>query len=78
MGEENREPPGEQSLIILRLFKCSKSKSFSKWDITNDTNGNISIRSASVPSKWVGAEIAPSTVPVPWRLIPADSTGKSY
>jgi len=28
------------------------------------------------PSSWVGAEIKGSTVPVQWRLIPAD--GKSY
>ena len=57
---------------FLQLFKVLKTKkSFRKWDITQD-NGNISIRSPYAPSSWVGAEITGSTVPVPWRLIPAD------
>ena len=59
----------EHSLII----KYSENDSIFKWDITNDTNGNISMRSPYAPSLWVGAEITGSTVPVPWRLIPADS-----
>ena len=46
---------------------------FSKWDITHDTNGNISMRSLFTPSSWVGAELSGSNVPVPWQLIPADS-----
>ena len=50
--------------------------SHSKWHITHDTNGNISMTSPYSPSLWVGAEMTWSTVPVPWRLIPADS--KSY
>ena len=46
---------------------------FLKWDITHDSNGNIFIRSLDPPSyPWVGEEITLSTVPVPWRLIPAD------
>ena len=61
---------------ILHLFKHSYDNSLSKWDITHDTNGNISIKSAYAPSSWVGANITGSTVPVPWRLIPAD--GKFY
>jgi hypothetical protein len=44
-----------------------------QWDITNDNNGNISITSPFASSSWVGANITGSTVPVPWRLIPADS-----
>jgi len=47
-----------------------------QWDITQDANGNISMRSSYAPSSWVGSEMTGSTVPVPWRLIPADS--KSY
>ena len=61
-----------QVLSILQLFKCSKDNSLSKWQITNDTNGNITMTSPYTPSSWVGAEITGSTVPVPWRLIPAD------
>ena len=61
---------------FLQLFKCSKDNSLSKWHITHDTNVNISMISPYAPSSWVGAEITGSTVPVPWRLIPADS--KSY
>ena len=59
------------------IINCSMNNSLSKWDIARDTNGNISILSASfTPSSWVGADITGSTVPVPWRLIPAD--GKFY
>jgi len=47
-----------------------------QWDITHDTNGNITMRSLYAPSSWVGAELKGSAVPVPWRLISAD--GKSY
>ena len=47
-----------------------------KWDVTNDTNGNISMTSPYTPSSWVGAELIGSAVPVPRRLISADS--KSY
>jgi len=50
---------------------------YTQWDITQDTtNGTISMTSPYAPSSWVGADITGSTVPVPWRLIPAD--GKSY
>ena len=62
--------------IILQLFNCSEDNSISKWDITRDANGYISMTSPYAPSSWVGAEIQGSTVPVPWRLIPADR--KSY
>jgi len=44
-----------------------------QWDITYDTDGNISLTSPYTPSSWVGADVTGSTVPVPWRLIPADS-----
>jgi len=44
---------------------------YAKWDIRHDSNGNISMRSLFAPSSWVGPEITGSTVPVPWRLIPA-------
>jgi len=49
------------------------NKSYMQWDIKHDTNGNISMRSPFAPSSWVGAQITGTTVPVPWRLIPADS-----
>ena len=55
------------------IFKCSKNNSLLQWHITNDINGNISMTSPYAPSSWVGADIRGSTVPVPWRLIPADS-----
>ena len=61
---------------ILRLFKCSKNNPLLQWHITNDTNGNIYMTSPIAPSSWVGAEMTGSTVPVRWRLIPAE--GKSY
>ena len=57
----------------LQLFKCSEDNSFLKWDITHDANGNIFMTSPYAPSSWVGVEMAGSTVPVPWRLIPVDS-----
>jgi len=48
-----------------------------QWDITHDTDdGNIFIRSLYAPSSWVGVNNTGSMMPVPWRLIPADS--KSY
>ena len=59
----------DHSLII----QCSKDNSLSKWHIKQDTNGNISVKSVYAPSSWVGADITGSMVPVPWRLIPADS-----
>ena len=73
-----RKTSGRRWTSISQLFKCSKDNPLSKWDIINDTNGNISISSRMVPlaSPWVGANITWSTVSVPWRLIPAD--GKSY
>ena len=51
-----------------------------KWEIITDANGNISIqafyflasRDSDASSSWVGAELKGSTVPVSWRLIPAD------
>ena len=46
---------------------------FRKWDITRDTNGNISIKSLYTPSSWVSADMTGSTVPVPWRLYRVDS-----
>ena len=59
---------------ILELFYCSEGNSLSKWDITQDANGNVTI--TLPPSSWVGTELFGSAVPVPWRLIPAD--GNSY
>ena len=58
------------------IISCSVNNSLSKWDITHDINGNIFITSTYAPSSWVGADVTGSTVPVPWRLIPAD--GKFY
>ena len=64
------------------LIQVFKFYFISKWNITHDTNGNISMtlhypeRSLSAPSLWVGAEITGSIVPVPCKLIPA-SGGKS-
>ena len=55
---------------IIQVFR---EKSLSKWDITHDTNGNISMTIPFAPSSWVGAEIAGSRVPVAWQLIPAGS-----
>jgi hypothetical protein len=57
---------------IIQVLK-DNSGFLSKWDITQDTNGNIFITSPYAPSSWVGADITGSTVPVPWRLIPVDS-----
>ena len=56
-----------------QLFCCSEDNSLSKWDITHDTDGNITMTSPYAPSSWVGVELKGSSVPVPWRLIPADS-----
>ena len=55
-------------MSILKLLKCSKDNlnSLLKWDITQDTNGNISIASERKSSAWVGANITGSTVAVPW------------
>ena len=62
---------------ILLLFKCSNYNSFSKWDITHDTNNNIFLTSPYLPSAWAGPNmIGSNRVPVPWRLIPVD--GKFY
>ena len=47
-----------------------------QWEITNNINGDIFMKSLYTPSSWVGAYLCGSTVSVPWRLIPAD--GKSY
>ena len=58
---------------ILQLFYCSEDNSLSKWDITQVGDGTISMTSPHAPSSWVGAELIGSAVPVPWRLIPADS-----
>jgi len=54
----------------------AKKYDYYHWNITQDANGNISMRSVIAPSSWVGADMTGSTVPVPWQLIPAD--GKSY
>ena len=62
---------------IIQVFQ--RIKFLSKWHITNDTNGNLNISTGMITQKrpsWVDVEITWSTVPVPWRLIPAD--GKSY
>jgi len=56
--------------------KNAKEQYKSQWDIKHDTDGNIFMRSLDDPSSWAGADLAWSSVPVPWRLIPADS--KSY
>ena len=55
-------------------IQVSKDNSLSKcqWDITHDANGDIFMRPLS-ESMWVGNELIEYTVPVPWRLIPADS-----
>ena len=59
---------------IIQLFKSSgDTNSLLKWDITHDSNHNITMTSPFAPSSWVGAELTGSTVPVPWRLIPSDS-----
>ena len=58
-------------ITFPQLFECSKDKTLSKWDITQDSDGNISMASPFAPSSWVGAQMTASTVPVPWRLIPA-------
>ena len=59
---------------IIQVFV--KDNSLLQWHITHDTNGNIFMTSLYAPPSWVGAEMTESTVPVSWRLIPAD--GKSY
>ena len=59
------------------FYSCvTEDNSLSKWDITQDPDGNITMTSPWAPSSWVGAKLKGSTVPVPWRLIPAD--GESY
>ena len=61
---------------ILQLFKCSDDNSLSKWVITQDTNGTISMPPLEDPGSWVGAGnwgMTRFTVPVPWRLIPVDN-----
>ena len=63
---------------ILQLFCCSEDNSLSKWDITQDAYGNISMTSPYAPSSWVGAEIKGSSVPVSWRPIPAHSYCNSF
>ena len=62
----------------LQLFKCSKDKTLSKWDITRDADGNISMTPPCAPSLWVGADMTESTAPVPWRLIPVSVNRKFY
>ena len=69
---KRKSTPGYRWTSILRLFYCSDHNSLSKWDITNDTDGNISMTSPATPSSWVGAELTRSSVRVLWRLIPAD------
>jgi len=70
----------ETVYFYLTTIENAKSHyKFLQWDITHDANGNLNISMTSpLPSscQWVGTEIKGSTVPVPWRLIPADS--KSY
>jgi len=66
---------------MVRLYcptgeEDTKNHNYYHWDITN---GNISMTSPFLQSSWapwLGADMSRSTVPVPWRLIPADS--KSY
>ena len=63
--------PGERAFsnysVVQRIILLSK------WDITNDANGNISMKSPYDPfgSEWVGYELKGSTSAVSWRLIPA-------
>jgi len=64
---------GLRSVYFWPIAVPVKSSYTVQWDITHDTNGNISMRSLHAQSSWVGAEVTWSTVPVPWRLIPADS-----
>ena len=61
------------SILHWQLIKCLMNKSLSKWNITHDTNGNIYMTSPYARTSWVGANLTGSKVPVPWRLIPADS-----
>jgi len=56
--------------------ESAKQYKFLELDVTQDTYGNISITSPFNSSSWVGVDMTGSTVPVPWRLIPADR--KSY
>ena len=54
------------------IIKFLKNNFLSKWDITHDSSGNIFMTSPCAPSSWVGVDVTGSTLPVPWRLIPAD------
>jgi len=54
-------------------MKFAKKHINYQWDIKRDSDGNISIRSLWATSSWIVDDITGSTVPVPWRLIPADS-----
>ena len=58
-------------ITFPQLFECSKDKTLSKWDITQNSDGNISMASPFAQSSWVGADMTAFTVPVPWRLITA-------
>jgi hypothetical protein len=64
----------EDTEFLRTSMEFVKNQYFMKWDITNDTNGNISIKTSShrVQSFWVGEETTRSKVPVSWRLVPAD------
>ena len=48
-------------MSILQLFKCPEDNFLSKWDITQDAYGNITIKtqytSSSILISWVGDEI---------------------
>jgi hypothetical protein len=56
--------------------EAAKKYNWCQWNIKHDTDGHISMTSPYAPSSWAGADLTGSTVPLPWRLIPAD--GKSY
>jgi hypothetical protein len=71
---------GSKTITTVYFWFCTmefaKERTNFQWDIAHDTYGNMCMTSPYSPSSWVGANLAGSTVPFPWRLIPAD--GKSY
>jgi len=69
--EADRNP-----LNTVRFKPCTKESAKDrddmKWDIKREIDGDISMTSPYAPSSWVGANLAGSTMPVLWRLFPAD------
>jgi len=68
------------SFYVLTTLEEARIYDYYQWDIKQDTNGNISIKSpyslALFPWAGDGVKVTWSPVSVPWRLIPAD--GKFY